>query len=272
MLLDCGVGEDSLESLGLQEDQTSQSSRKSVLNIHRKDWSWSWNSNALATWCKELTHWKRPWCWERLKTGGEGDDRGWDDWMASPTRWTWVWTSSGSWWWTGKSGVLQSMESQRFGHDWATELKECLSQMMLMVKNPPANAEDIRDAGSIPGLVRSPGRGHGNPLQCSCLENPVDREAWRATIHRVPKSQTWLKEISTVSFPRRLSLKDKGPCLTPSFSEKQSRVVGGSPGSGQLQSQRCAHLPWYYEQVIRTLWSRLWNETLNCSLHLTSSL
>ena len=58
-------------------------------------------------WCEELTHWKRPWCWERLKAGGEGDDRGWDGWMASPTRWTWVWASSGSWWWTGKPGVLQ---------------------------------------------------------------------------------------------------------------------------------------------------------------------
>ena len=55
-----------------------------------KDWCWSWNSNTLATWCKELTHWKRHWCWERLKVGGEGDNRGWGGWMASPTRWTWV--------------------------------------------------------------------------------------------------------------------------------------------------------------------------------------
>ena len=70
--------------------------RKSVLNIHWKDWCWSWNSNPLATWCEELTPWKRPRCWERLKTGGEGDDRGWDGLMASPTRWTWVWASSGS--------------------------------------------------------------------------------------------------------------------------------------------------------------------------------
>ena len=78
--------------------------------------------NALATCCEELTHWKTPWCWERLKAGGEGADRGWDSWMASPTQWTWVWVSSGSWWWTGRPGVLQSMGSQRFGHDWATEL------------------------------------------------------------------------------------------------------------------------------------------------------
>ena len=85
MLLNCGVGEDSWESLGLQGDPTSQSQRKSVLNIHWKDWCWSWNSNTLSAWCEELTYWKRPWFWERLKAGEEGDDRGWDGWMASPT-------------------------------------------------------------------------------------------------------------------------------------------------------------------------------------------
>ena len=77
MLLNCGVGEDSWEYLGQQEDQTSPSWRKSVVNIHWKDWCWSWNSNILGTWCEWLTHLKRPWCWERLKVGGEGDDRGW---------------------------------------------------------------------------------------------------------------------------------------------------------------------------------------------------
>ena len=71
----------------------------------------------------KLTHWKRPWCWERLKAGGEGDDRGWDGWMASPTWWTWVWASSSNWW-IGKPGVLQSMGLQRVGHDWATELTD----------------------------------------------------------------------------------------------------------------------------------------------------
>ena len=96
---------------------------KSVLNILWKDWSWSWNSDTLATWCEELTHLKRPWYWERLQGGGEGDDKGWDGWMASPTQWTRVWPSSGSWWWTGRPGVLQPMGSQRVGHDWATELK-----------------------------------------------------------------------------------------------------------------------------------------------------
>ena len=72
--------------------------------------------------CEELTHWKRLWCWEGLGAGGEGDDRGWDGWMASPTRWTWVWVNSGRWGWTGRPGVLRFMGSQRVGHDWATEL------------------------------------------------------------------------------------------------------------------------------------------------------
>ena len=93
-----------------------------VLNIHWKHWCWSWNFNTLATWCKELTHWKRPWCWERLKAGGEGDDRGWHGWMASSAWWTWVWASSWSWWWTGMPGMLQSMGLQRVGHDWPAEL------------------------------------------------------------------------------------------------------------------------------------------------------
>ena len=82
---------------------------KSVLNTHWKEWCWNWSSNILATWCAELTHWKQPWCWERLKAGGEGDNRWWDSWIASPTWWIWVWASSGSWWWTGKPGVLHSM-------------------------------------------------------------------------------------------------------------------------------------------------------------------
>ena len=65
---------------------------------------------------------QKPWCWERLRAGGEGDNREWDGWMGSPTQWTWVWVNSGSWWWTGRPGVLQSMGWQRVGHDWVTEL------------------------------------------------------------------------------------------------------------------------------------------------------
>ena len=92
---------------------------------------WSWNSSTLATWCEELTHLKRLWCWERLRAGGEGDDRGWDGWMASLTQKTWVWVDSGSWWWTGRPGVLWFMGSQRVGHDWVTELNWPLKEEKL---------------------------------------------------------------------------------------------------------------------------------------------
>ena len=121
MLLNCGVGEDSWESLGLQGDPISPFWRRSVLRVHWKDWCWSWNSNALATCCEELTHWKRPWCWERLGAG-EGDDRGWGGWIASLTQWTWVWVNSGSWWWTGRPGLLLFMGSQGVKHNRVTEL------------------------------------------------------------------------------------------------------------------------------------------------------
>ena len=79
------------------------------------------------------THWQRPWCWEGLGAGGEGDDRGWDGWMASRTQWTRVWVNSGSWWWTGRPGVLRFMGSQRVGHDWATELNWVTSSTPLLI-------------------------------------------------------------------------------------------------------------------------------------------
>ena len=77
-----------------------------VLNIHFKGWCWNQSSNTLATWYEVLTHWKRSWCWERLKAGGEEDNKGWDSWMASWTGWTWIWASSRNRWWTGKPGML----------------------------------------------------------------------------------------------------------------------------------------------------------------------
>ena len=84
--------------------------KENILNIHWKDWCWS--SNTLATWCQESTHWRRPWFWERLRTGGEGGSRGWNSWMASSSQWTSVWANSGTQWRTGKPGVLQSIGSQ----------------------------------------------------------------------------------------------------------------------------------------------------------------
>ena len=117
------VLEKTLESpLDFKEIQSVHHKGDQSCVFHWKDWCWSWNSNTLATSCEELTHWKRLWCWEGLGAGGEGDDRGWDGWMASLTWWTWVWVNSGSWWWTGRPGVLQFMGSPRVGQDWATEL------------------------------------------------------------------------------------------------------------------------------------------------------
>ena len=94
-------------------------------------------------WLPDVKNWhlKRPWYWKRLRAGGEGDDRGWDGWMASLTQWRWVWVNSGSWWRTGRPGVLQSMGSQRVGHDCTTEQQQhhatplsCLS--VLDLKTP----------------------------------------------------------------------------------------------------------------------------------------
>ena len=113
MLLTCGVGEDSWESLRLQGDQS---------------WVFTGRTDAKAEtpilWPPHAKSWLtgKDWCWEGLGTGGEGDDRGWDGWMASLTRWTWVWVNSGSGWWTGRPGMLQFMVLQRVGYDWATEL------------------------------------------------------------------------------------------------------------------------------------------------------
>ena len=116
------VLEKSLESaLDCKEIKLVNHKANQSLNIHWKDWCWSWSSNTLATWCEELTHWKRPWCWERFKTGGEGNDRGWDGWMVSLTQWTWIWASSRRWWRTRKPGMLQSMGSQEVGHNWVND-------------------------------------------------------------------------------------------------------------------------------------------------------
>ena len=91
----------------------------------------------LATWWEELSHLKRPWCWERLRAGGEGDDRGWDGWMASPTQWTWVWVDSGSWWWKGRPGVLQFMGRKELDMteqlNW-TELKRYILIYLICIK------------------------------------------------------------------------------------------------------------------------------------------
>ena len=128
--------------------------KETTLNIRWKDWCWSWSSNALATWCEELTHWKRPRCLERLRAGGEGGDRGWDGWMASLTQWTCVWASSGRQWRTRKPGTLQSRGSQRVRHDLATEQQQSYKH-----KEP--------DSATIMGAWR---KAQKSRWECSCSQ------------------------------------------------------------------------------------------------------
>ena len=103
---------------------------------------------------------------------------------------------------------------------------KCVPQVALVVKNLPANAGDIRDTDSIPGWGRSPGEGHGNPLQYSCLENPMDRGAWIAAVHRVTKTQTQLKRLSMHARRRQWH---PTPVLLPRKSHGQRSLVGCSP-------------------------------------------
>ena len=121
MLSNCGPGEDSWESLDNKEIKpVNPKGNQPWIFIGRTDTE----AEAPILWPPGVKSWlagKKIWCWERLAAGGEGAGRGWDGWMASPTLWTWVWVSFGSWWWTGRPGVLQSMGSQRGEHDWATQ-------------------------------------------------------------------------------------------------------------------------------------------------------
>ena len=123
---------------------------KEIQPVHPKgDQSWVFigrtdvEAETPVLWPPDVKSWlftsgKRPWCWKRLKARGEGDDRGWDGWMASPTQWRWVWVNSGIRWWTGRPGILQFMASQRAGHDWATELNWIIWVFlrMLLVASP----------------------------------------------------------------------------------------------------------------------------------------
>ena len=115
-----------------------------------------------------------------LKAGREGDDRGWDGWIASPAQWTWVWASSGSWWWTGKPGALQSMGSQRGRHGWATPLNSGPPGIPWWYSGEESICQSWRHKrrGCDPWPGRSPRVGNSNPLQCSCLGNPMDRGVW----------------------------------------------------------------------------------------------
>ena len=111
-----------------------------------------WSSSTLATSCEELTHWKRLWCWEGLGAGGEGDDRGWDAWMASLAQWMWVWVNSGSWWWTGRPGVLRFMGLQRVAKSQTEQLNWTeLSLWKIVVRGSQKVWEELTTGRGFPG-------------------------------------------------------------------------------------------------------------------------
>ena len=168
MPLNCGVGEDSWESLELQGDPTSKPKRKSFLNIHWKAWCWSCSSNTLAIWCEELTHLKSPWCWERLKAG-EGDDR-WDGWMA-----------------------LLNLMDMNVG-----KLQELVMDRGVVWCSP--RGQKVLDRTERMNWTEL------NPLQYSCLEDSVDRRAWWATVRWVTKNRKQLGDCKDSNTTARLTL------------------------------------------------------------------
>ena len=135
-----------LRTVVLEKTLESPLDCKEIQPLHSEgDQSWVFTGRTDAKaetpvlWPPHVKSWligKRLWCCEGLWAGGEGDDRGWDGWMASPTRWTWVWVNSRSWWWTGRPGVLRFMGSQRVGHDWATELN-CTELRLTLYHSQP---------------------------------------------------------------------------------------------------------------------------------------
>ena len=170
---------------------------------------------------EEPAHWKRPWCWERSKAG-EGDDRGWDGWMASPTWRTWVWASSKvkdreAW----HAAVHRVAKSQTRLSDWTTKIQHTgASQVALVVKILTASAGDTRNLGLIPESGRSPRVGNGNSLQYTCLENSMDRGAWQATQSTGLQwvRQHWVTELACTQYTKQMSL----PALVHPFFQANS--------------------------------------------------
>ena len=144
---------------------------------------------------------KRHWCWERLKAGGEGDNRGWDGWMASLIQWTWVCASCERWWWTGRPGMLRSMGSQRAGHDWATELNWVL-------KNPPTNCRRHGRSWFDSWVRKVPWRRKGPPTPVFLLgeshgqRSPAGYSLWGHKGSDVTKCMRVCVHIDTIISPK----------------------------------------------------------------------
>ena len=200
MLLNCGVGvgEDSW-----RVPWTARRSNQSILKeINPEYWLegliLKLKLQYFGTWCEELNHWERPWCWERLKAGGEGDDRGWDSWIASPTRWTWVWASSGSWWWTGKPGVLQLDTTEQL--NWLEVKKEPRSSVGIWevclylpanLPPPPPSPENPSASCSVP-----------HPAFCSTCHSILQPfpELWSTLSHCGPLTEVGITPLGQVVY------------------------------------------------------------------------
>ena len=169
MLLNCGVGEDSWESLGLQGDPTSPFWKRSVLGVHWKDWCWGWISDTLATSWKELTHWKRPWCsrdWGQEEKGTTEDEMaGWHHWIDEH-EFEWI---PGVGYGQGCLVCCDSWDRKE------SDMTERLNWTEEYFMGFPRWWETLRDVV----LILGSGEEHGNPPQYSCLENPMDRGASR---------------------------------------------------------------------------------------------
>ena len=134
-----------------------------------------------------MTHWKRPWFWERLRAGEEGDYREWDGWIVSPTQWIWVWVNSGSWWWTGRPGVLQSME--RAGHNWVTELNRQLNIFLVMT----LRIQNFwSSTGYLQGCIR------GGEVQCREIQLWKVEETKEEERGELPVSRSIWKELKEI--------------------------------------------------------------------------
>ena len=161
---------------------------------------WSWSSNTLVTWCKQLTHWKRPWCWERLKAEGEEGDRGQDGWMTSPIQWAWNWAHSGRWWRTGRPGFKES------GLTWQLHTHTSLTHTHTHTHTHPSTAQIH---------VHTYTHTHACPV---------------AQTVKVSKSQTWLDDCTDIC--TRVHTHTHTHTYFPGGSDsKESVYNAGDPGS-----------------------------------------
>ena len=203
------------------------------------------------------------------------DDRGWDGWMASLTRWTWVSVNSGGWWWTGRPGVLRFMGSQRVGHDWEIDLIWWCYMDFPCGSAGKKSTCNVGDLGLIPGLGRSPREGKSYPFQYSFLENSMD-----SIVHGVAKSQTWLSDFHFtwcyMGFPGGSVVKNP----PANAGDRDTSLIPGSgrsPGEGNSNTlvSRQSHgekslvgySPWGHKRVWHDLMTRQQQMLLHIYIH-----